>query len=156
MHRHRIAVAQPQQHYASRLRQCGDRRAELHRIDLLYPAGEIGHFLLTVPRQQRIALHRIAAVGQRHATLAQGAQLIAHGAVVGVAQPFEQAADRGFGNAAQARQLGAVVTDQIVIVIENEVGHPLLLWRQLWVVAAQAFVEPLHYRSRCNLRFSGT
>lgn len=80
-------------------------------------------------RQQRVALHCIAIIGQRHSALAQGAQLIAHIFIFLIAQALEQPADRGFRYPAKLRQLRAVVANQVIKMIENKIRHPLFLRR---------------------------
>ncbi|MNE14967.1 hypothetical protein D3C80_1078630 [compost metagenome] len=144
MHGNRITVAKPHQYHTPSLHQGGDHRIELAGVNMVHPLSKVGHFLLVVPRQQGVALHRVTIIGQRHAALAQGAQFITHCTVAWVAQAFEQAADGSFGYAAQARQLGAVVADQVVKVIENKIGYPLFLRRKLRIFPAQAFIDLLH------------
>ena len=80
-----------------------------------------------MPRQQSVALHRIAVIGQRHAALAQRAQFVAHLFILLIAQTLKQTAHRGFRHPAQLRQLGAVITNEVVEMIKNKISHPLLL-----------------------------
>ena len=81
---------------AMRRASTANRLGKLLRIEGIDPLRQIRHFLLIVPRQQRVPLHRIAMIGQRHSALAQGAQLIAHILIFFVAQPLKQTAHRGF------------------------------------------------------------
>ncbi|CZX06023.1 Uncharacterised protein [Enterobacter cloacae] len=125
-----IGVTHPDNDNAPCLYHARHRVGKLPGIQGIHPLGQISHLLLIVTRQQRIALHRVAVVRQRHTALAQGTQLIAHVFILLIAQTLKQATHRGFRHPAQLRQLGAVVADQVVEVIENKIRHPLLLRRQ--------------------------
>ena len=129
MQRRRISIAHADNHDTPGAHQRLNRLGELLDIKGVNPLGQVGHLLFIVARQQRVALHRIAIIGQRHSALAQGAQLIAHIFIFFIAQALEQTADRGFRYAAQLRQLGAVVANQVIKMIENKIRHPLLLGR---------------------------
>ncbi len=153
MQRHRPAVAHANDKDAPRLPQRGDNLAEPLRIKLVHPLHQVRHLLLVVARQQRVALRRLAAVGQRHAALSQGAQLVAHILIFIVAEPLKQAADGRLGDPAQARQLGAVVADQIVEMVENKIGDALLLRRKLPVMLPEPFIKLCHNPPR-NVCFS--
>ena len=95
-------------------------------------------------RQQRVTLHRVALISQRHPALAQGAQFITHVLIFVIAQALEQPADGGFRYTAQLRQLGAVVAYQVIKVVKDEIRHPLFLRRQRGVLPFQSFIELLH------------
>ncbi|CAH0313318.1 hypothetical protein SRABI106_04112 [Rahnella aquatilis] len=99
-------------------------------------------------------MHCVAAVGQRHPALAQGAHFIAHIAVARVTEAFEQAADRGFRYAAKPRQFGAVIAHQVVNTGKNKVGHPLFLRRQFCVMVTQTLINLFHLWPFCNQCFS--
>ena len=103
--------------------------------------------------QQRIALHRITVIGQRHAALAQDAKLITHILVLLIAQTLKQSTDRGFRHATEPRQLGAVVADQVIEVVKHEVGNTLLLRRELGIVTSESFIKLFH-KASCNFCFS--
>ena len=153
MQRYRPAVAHTEDKNAPRLPQRGDHLAEPLRIKLIHPLRQVRHLLLVVARQQRVALRRFAAVRQRHAALPQDAQLVAHILIFLVAEPPEQATDGRLGDAAQARQLGAVIADQIVEMVDDKIGDALLLRRKLPVMLPEPFIKLCHNPPR-NFCFS--
>ena len=147
MQRRRIGVTHADNDDAPRLHHAGHRVGKLLRVEGVDPLGQVRHLLLIVARQQRIALHRVAVIGERHPALAQGAQLVAHVLIFLIAQTLKQTANRGFRHPAQLRQLGAVVAYQVVKVVKDEIRHPLLLRRQRRVLCFQTFIQLFHSAS---------
>ncbi|SSW87182.1 Uncharacterised protein [Klebsiella pneumoniae] len=140
MKRRRISVTHADNDDAPRLHHAGYGVGKLLRVEGIDPLGQVRHLLLIVARQQRVALHRVAVIGERHSALAQGAQLVAHVLIFLIAQPLKQTAHRGFRHPAQLSKLGAVVANQIVKMVEYKVRHPLLLRRQRRVLCFQTFI----------------